>query len=156
MKLAVFIIFCTIGVLLGFYLIGMIRSISFFFKEKRRKIKEEKEVSRINYSTELLALLAQSINLEVAKLIQSYRSLDMLYKIENLDRDVKDISSRVYESIKLNTYSSNNMIFSTDYVMTYIIENTKALLLKEIMDMQKETKGNVYTLLNYEEKNIDE
>ena len=137
MKLTLFIITCVIGVLLGLYLIGMIRSISFFFKEKRLSIQEEKEAARVDYSRDLLTLLAQSINLEVKKLMQNYISLNIPYRIEDLDKDVENISTQVYNSIKLDIYRSYGLIFSSGYVMTYIVENTKTILLQEVMEQQK-------------------
>lgn len=137
MKLTLFIIACVIGVLLGLYLIGMIRSISFFFKEKRLSIQEEKEAARVDYSRDLLTLLAQSINLEVKKLMQNYISLNIPYRIEDLDKDVENISTQVYNSIKLDIYRSYGLIFSSGYVMTYIVENTKTILLQEVMEQQK-------------------
>lgn len=137
MKLTLFIIACVIGVLLGLYLIGMIRSISFFFKEKRLSIQEEKEAARVDYSRDLLTLLAQSITLEVKKLMQNYISLNIPYRIEDLDKDVENISTQVYNSIKLDIYRSYGLIFSSGYVMTYIVENTKTILLQEVMEQQK-------------------
>lgn len=137
MKLTLFIIACVIGFLLGLYLIGMIRSISFFFKEKRLSIQEEKEAARVDYSRDLLTLLAQSINLEVKKLMQNYISLNIPYRIEDLDKDVENISTQVYNSIKLDIYRSYGLIFSSGYVMTYIVENTKTILLQEVMEHQK-------------------
>ena len=137
MKLTLFIIACVIGVLLGLYLIGMIRSISFFFKEKRLSIQEEKEAARVDYSRDLLTLLAQSINLEVKKLMQNYISLNIPYRIEDLDKDVENISTQVYNSIKLDIYTSYGLIFSSGYIMTYIVENTKTILLQEVMEQQK-------------------
>lgn len=137
MKLTLFIIACVIGFLLGLYLIGMIRSISFFFKEKRMSIQEEKEAARVDYSRDLLTLLAQSINLEVKKLMQNYISLNIPYRIEDLDKDVENISTQVYNSIKLDIYRSYGLIFSSGYVMTYIVENTKTILLQEVMEQQK-------------------
>ena len=137
MKLTIFIIACVIGFLLGLYLIGMIRSISFFFKEKRLSIQEEKEAARVDYSRDLLTLLAQSINLEVKKLMQNYISLNIPYRIEDLDKDVENISTQVYNSIKLDIYRSYGLIFSSGYVMTYIVENTKTILLQEVMEQQK-------------------
>lgn len=137
MKLTLFIIACVIGFLLGLYLIGMIRSISFFFKEKRLSIQEEKEAARVDYSRDLLTLLAQSINLEVKKLMQNYISLNIPYRIEDLDKDVENISTQVYNSIKLDIYRSYGLIFSSGYVMTYIVENTKTILLQEVMEQQK-------------------
>lgn len=137
MKLTLFIIACVLGVLLGLYLIGMIRSISFFFKEKRLSIQEEKEAARVDYSRDLLTLLAQSINLEVKKLMQNYISLNIPYRIEDLDKDVENISTQVYNSIKLDIYRSYGLIFSSGYVMTYIVENTKTILLQEVMEQQK-------------------
>lgn len=137
MKLTIFIIICVIGVLLALYLIGMIRSISFFFKEKRLSIREEKEAARVDYSRDLLTLLAQSINLEVKKLMQNYISLNIPYRIEDLDKDVENISTQVYNSIKLDIYRSYGLIFSSGYVMTYIVENTKTILLQEVMEQQK-------------------
>ena len=137
MKLTLFIIACVIGVLLGLYLIGMIRSISFFFTEKRLSIQEEKEAARVDYSRDLLTLLAQSINLEVKKLMQNYISLNIPYRIEDLDKDVENISTQVYNSIKLDIYRSYGLIFSSGYIMTYIVENTKTILLQEVMEQQK-------------------
>lgn len=137
MKLTIFIIICVIGVLLALYLIGMIRSISFFFKEKRLSIREEKEATRVDYSRDFLTLLAQSINLEVKKLMQNYVSLNIPYRIEDLDKDVENISSQVYNSIKLDIYKSNGLVFSSAYIMTYIVENTKTILLQEVMEQQK-------------------
>ena len=137
MKLTLFIIACVIGFLLGLYLIGMIRSISFFFKEKRLSIREEKEAARVDYSRDLLTLLAQSINLEVKKLMQNYISLNIPYRIEDLDKDVENISTQVYNSIKLDIYRSYGLIFSSGYIMTYIVENTKTILLQEVMEQQK-------------------
>lgn len=137
MKLAIFIIFCVIGVLLALYLIGMIRSISFFFKEKRLSTQEEKEAVRVDYSRDFLTLLAQSINLEVKKLMQNYVSLNIPYRIEDLDKDVENISIQVYNSIKLDIYESNGLVFSSGYIMRYIVENTKTILLQELMEHQK-------------------
>lgn len=137
MKLTIFIIICVIGALLALYLIGMIRSISFFFKEKRLSIREEKEATRVDYSRDFLTLLAQSINLEVKKLMQNYVSLNIPYRIEDLDKDVENISSQVYNSIKLDIYKSNGLVFSSAYIMTYIVENTKTILLQELMEQQK-------------------
>lgn len=137
MKLTIFIIFSVIGVLLALYLIGMIRSISFFFKEKRLSTKEEKEAVRVDYSRDFLTLLAQSINLEVKKLMQNYVSLNIPYRIEDLDKDVENISIQVYNSIKLDIYESNGLVFSSGYIMRYIVENTKTILLQELMEHQK-------------------
>lgn len=137
MKLTIFIIFSVIGVLLLLYLIGMIRSISFFFKEKRLSTKEEKEAVRVDYSRDFLTLLAQSINLEVKKLMQNYVSLNIPYRIEDLDKDVENISIQVYNSIKLDIYESNGLVFSSGYIMRYIVENTKTILLQELMEHQK-------------------
>ena len=137
MKLTIFIIFCVIGVLLALYLIGMIRSISFFFKEKRLSTQEEKEAVRVDYSRDFLTLLAQSINLEVKKLMQNYVSLNIPYRIEDLDKDVENISIQVYNSIKLDIYESNGLVFSSGYIMRYIVENTKTILLQELMEHQK-------------------
>ena len=137
MKLTIFIINSAIGVLLLLYLIEMIRSISFFFKEKRLSTQEEKEAVRVDYSRDFLTLLAQSINLEVKKIMQNYVSLNIPYRIEDLDKDGENISIQVYNSINLDIYKSSGLVFSSGYVMTYIVENTKTILLQELMEHQK-------------------
>ena len=69
--------------------------------------------------------------------MQNYISLNIPYRIEDLDKDVENISTQVYNSIKLDIYRSYGLIFSSGYVMTYIVENTKTILLQEVMEQQK-------------------
>ena len=130
------------------YLCGMINSISLYFKDRKEITRESGEISRVNYTTDIMTLCLQLIQLESSKIMQSYVSLDIPYDITKLDEDVEDVSNKVYSALKKNIYSSKNIIITNEYLMSYIIENTKVILLEEFTTRQR--KVNQLTIDNEE------
>ena len=124
-------------IILILYLCGMFNSISLYFKDKKEVTKESGEISRISYTTDIMTLCLQLIQLESSKIMQSYISLDIPYDITKLDEDVEAVSSKVYSALKKNIYNSNNIIITNEYLMSYIVENAKVILLENFTSRQR-------------------
>ena len=75
--------------------------------------------------------------IEVLKEAHTFEALGIPYDVRRIDEDVDKISQKIYSSFKPYIYNSYCMILSPDYIMNYIVENTKMLLLVTISESKQ-------------------
>lgn len=90
---------------------------------------------------EIKSLIDKDIDLYVAKKIKQEVTLEKSYNPINIDKDIKEVSSKVFNNINtvvLVAFSENTSIYTTQYWLEYIIGKTEIVFLSAY----KALKGN--------------
>ncbi len=90
---------------------------------------------------EIKSLIDKDIDLYVAKKIKQEVTLEKSYNPINIDKDIKDVSTKVFNNINtvvLVAFSENSSIYNTQYWLEYIIGKTEIVFLSAY----KALKGN--------------
>lgn len=117
------------------YVNELISSIGNYFKTKSRYIEIDVTMNRTDFTKQLITLILEIISLEVANLIQSYVTIKKDYDFLKFDSDIDIISKTVFESIRPEIYAIDDSILTEEYLMKYIVQNTKVILLDSIGKM---------------------
>lgn len=150
------LIFIIIAILLCcimiWVLIYALYQIANFFKEKQKltiqtRNKTEYELLSLRTGTaynlaykiktteELLTFIENSIDIEVGLIIRNLQTLHQKYDVKNMDEDIKNISSRIFQSFHGSVYTSNEIVITEDYLMKYIVEFTTTDLIKSVSEL---------------------
>ena len=151
------IIFIVIIILIGLVLIGdFISSILELIKSITKKNtskanlydKKIEEIdhsianpdyrARLQYSTDTLNMIITCINIKVSNKIRAIRTLKTEYKILDLDNDIENIGNDVFKSFKEDFFDNEIILFSTEYLMSFIAENTAHILLDAVIEYNEE------------------
>lgn len=90
---------------------------------------------------EIKSLIDKDIDLYVAKKIKQEVTLEKSYNPINIDKDIKEVSTKVFNNINtvvLVAFSENTSIYTTQYWLEYIIGKTEIVFLSAY----KALKGN--------------
>ena len=90
---------------------------------------------------EIKSLIDKDIDLYVAKKIKQEVTLEKSYNPINIDKDIKEVSTKVLNNINtvvLVAFSENTSIYTTQYWLEYIIGKTEIVFLSAY----KALKGN--------------
>lgn len=90
---------------------------------------------------EIKLLIDKDIDLYVAKKIKQEVTLEKSYNPINIDKDIKDVSTKVFNNINtvvLVAFSENSAIYNTQYWLEYIVGKTEIVFLSAY----KALKGN--------------
>lgn len=90
---------------------------------------------------EIKSLIDKDIDLYVAKKIKQEVTLEKSYNPINIDKDIKEVSTKVFNNINtvvLVAFSENTSIYTNQYWLEYIIGKTEIVFLSAY----KALKGN--------------
>lgn len=129
----IFIAFCIIiiliPVLIIFYNIIQILRTRRQILEKDLYTNLKDQIETIN---DLLDLIDNQINVEIAHKLRSVYTLNERYNQLNMDKDCQEISTRVYESINKSLFVSIEKtmpVYNSDFWMYYITKKTTCSML---------------------------
>lgn len=121
----VFIIIACI--LTWIFLIYLINNTANFLDSKKEyfrvlALNEKKDdiVSRVNATAAFLKLLDTLIAIEIETLIDSLKLIKQPYNILRLDKDIKNISTKVFNSIKKELYNEDELCIASDFLLQFI------------------------------------
>lgn len=123
-----------IGVVVLFILVIFYQIIQ-ILRLKRESLRKDLYTNlkdQIETINDLLDLIDNQINVEIAHKLRSVYSLNERYNQLNMDKDCQEISIRVYESINKDLFVSieNTMpIYNSDFWMYYITKKTTCSML---------------------------
>lgn len=135
-------ILIIIGILLLF---DAIFSISNYFQraseekitERDINIKEinsnESVSSIVENSIAILNFIDQLIEYETSALFVSYSEIDSKYDIKKINTDMEQISTKIYDSLKKDIFTNNEIYLNPDYIMQYITDNVTIKLIDKAM-----------------------
>lgn len=135
MRLLLIILFTILGIIAAnfiYELISLLSSLKNFIKSKIEINDIRKMEKSIVLTENLNSFIMKSIEIEITKHMNSLLALDMDYDVLNLDKDVSNISTRVFNSIKKEFLNNKNIIFTSNFLMQNIIDMTRSFLLTAI------------------------
>lgn len=92
--------------------------------EKKRKDTGISLDQRILTTNNILRLINGLVDLEVTKKVSMMSLLRQRYNMLNMDTDIKQISTKVFLSVKNEIYSNEELILTTDFFLQYITSQT--------------------------------
>ena len=92
--------------------------------EKKRKDTGISLDQRILTTNNILRLINGLVDLEVTKKVSMMSLLRQRYNMLNMDTDIKQISTKVFLSVKNEIYSNEELILTTDFFLQYITTQT--------------------------------
>lgn len=144
MRIFYIILATIIGFILMCEIIKLIHDVSLFYIEKRNNIAFKNNMianeinntgtrlsigDRVEITASFLNLIDTLIDLDISsKLIYNAR-LKEEYKTFNLDKDIEEISARVFEAIKSGSFTNKDLLLSDDYCLDYINKRTTTKLI---------------------------
>lgn len=131
------VLFILIALYGAISLVKLIDKIANFFSEKTKNVIVDRNILNGECTVTLMNFIIEEIKLEVSKLFQGLSSINIQYDVLKLDEDVEHISTMVFESLKKDTLKINTSIINEEYIMKFIVDNTRLLMLFNIMEMKK-------------------
>lgn len=97
---------------------------------------QDKNISldEIEKTERIKDLIDSMIELEVYSALRVNISLNSKYDILKIDEDVQKIATNVYAGLN-NQISSSNLVFSTEYIMKYIISKSFNITLRTVIEI---------------------
>lgn len=139
------IVLIVLSFILFLYLLELIDSVSKYFRAKENKEKtliREKEdpnfpdpkldyLERLNATVTILNFINVLIDNEISRMLDTLARLHTKYEVRNLDNDTKKIAENVFNGfIKEDTFLSNRLVLTNEYIMMQITEETVTRLMK--------------------------
>ena len=118
MRLLLIILFTILGIIAAnfiYELISLLSSLKNFIKSKIEINDIRKMEKSIELTENLNSFIMKSVEIEITKHMNSLLALDMDYDVLNLDKDVSNISTRVFNSIKKEFLNNKNIIFTSNF-----------------------------------------
>ena len=123
------------------FVLFLIHKISQFMDSKKKYYnaisKKEKKsdyiVERVNSTASFLKLLDTLVTIEVDNVIIGCKLVKTPYKVLNLDRDVKQITTKVFESIKPELYSNTELCVNRDFLLSFITTQVSNKFIQSMM-----------------------
>lgn len=119
------------------FVLSLIDNISKYFKMRALKIAQEIDgnqsssiLEKLDFSLSIMDLIDRLINIEVEKKIASLNQLNMKYRVENFDIDIKEISDNVFKAIRPEVFKSPDMLIDSEYLMKTIVERSTYILIE--------------------------
>ena len=96
---------------------------------------------KMDNTERMLDLIDMLINQHIIVLFRNLASLRTEgYKINNLDKDVKDIASKVFECLNADELLNAEMMVNKDYILRYITQQTTMLILANARQFNDEIR----------------
>lgn len=95
---------------------------------------KEISIECIEKTERIKDLIDSMIELEVYSALRANISLNTKYEILKLDEDVQKISTNVFAGLN-KQISSSELVFSTDYIMKYIISKSFNMTLRTVIEI---------------------
>ena len=86
-------------------------------------------IQNIILTEKVKAILDEMIIAEVYSALRQYLSLNSKYPITNIDKDVKDVSNKVFNALNPKIYKSD-LLFNDTYILSYIVGQSFNIILK--------------------------
>lgn len=141
-------ILMAIGIfLLVFNLSNLITSISEYFHAKKEDLlKPEPRPDCsiddiINMNNFILDAISTVIHLEVYSKVRALRDLNTSYNILNLDKDIDEISTNVFNAFKEDMFKNEVSLFTPEYLFSYIAKTTTNVLLETTQKLNDEVRN---------------
>lgn len=141
-----FIIF-LFAILVG-NLLNLINSLKLFLDEKSKSIAFQysgKKIlpidEQIKCSDAILNDIDVMIEIECASILRTYIFLGKPYDILNLDKDAAKLSENVFKGIKKEVFKSTNLIYTDEYLIRYISNQSTLKLLERSRDIKITMNG---------------
>lgn len=144
-----FIILIIIGVILFIDIYTTIRS---YIKSKILKLNAEKNkilevpkktismTDKINTTLDIINLIIFLINYQISYKLKEYAELHKPYPILNADDDLLNILEEIQKALKIEIFTSDEILLSDEYLMKYITGQTTILWIRSIVDFNSEIK----------------
>ena len=129
----VFIIFGMAAVIYIIKLLGNIRSYivnksnSFYLNNQKIKSNGSATLSmpeRVELTNSVLDLVTFMINNEITSVFKQYITLNDLYNMTNMDKDIEYVASNVANGLQQEVFTDPNLILTKEYLMRYISKKT--------------------------------
>lgn len=93
---------------------------------------------RMRYSEDTLNMIIACIEIKVSNKLRTISALKTEYKLLDLDVDIKEIGDSVFNSFKKDFFNNDVILFSEDYIMSFIAENTARILLDNVISYNED------------------
>lgn len=134
-KQVIFVLACILMLYAFMYLGIMIKNIALYFMRKSELIKKENSnvftTRHIDYTNRIIEVINSIIVNEVVDFLKSLAVLKQKYNFINLDKDIGNISTVVYQAFKSNAYTSEYNILNEEYIMKYITNRVTLVLIEQ-------------------------
>lgn len=134
-KQVIFVLACILMLYAFMYLGIMIKNIALYFMRKSELIKKENSnvftTRHIDYTNRIIEVINSIIVNEVVDFLKSLAVLKQKYNFINLDKDISNISTVVYQAFKANAYTSEYNILNEEYIMKYITNRVTLVLIEQ-------------------------
>ena len=134
-KQVIFVLACILMLYAFMYLGIMIKNIALYFMRKSELIKKENSnvftTRHIDYTNRIIEVINSIIVNEVVDFLKSLAVLKQKYNFINLDKDISNISTVVYQAFKASAYTSEYNILNEEYIMKYITNRVTLVLIEQ-------------------------
>lgn len=134
-KQVIFVLVCILMLYAFMYLGIMIKNIALYFMRKSELIKKENSnvftTRHIDYTNRIIEVINSIIVNEVVDFLKSLAVLKQKYNFINLDKDIGNISTVVYQAFKASVYISEYNILNEEYIMKYITNRVTLVLIEQ-------------------------
>lgn len=134
-KQVIFVLACILMLYAFMYLGIMIKNIALYFMRKSELIKKENSnvftTRHIDYTNRIIEVINSIIVNEVVDFLKSLAVLKQKYNFINLDKDIGNISTVVYQAFKSSAYTSEYNILNEEYIMKYITNRVTLVLIEQ-------------------------
>lgn len=135
------------------YILGLMRNISLFFKEKRnyqfminQREKDSKShiniLDKVDATVGIINLCNLLIDNEVSKTMQACIRLNTKYDVTRLDHDVRIMATTVFESIRAEVFESPDLIITDKFLMQHITDEVMLKLMTAGQEWNTRLKQN--------------
>lgn len=90
-------------------------------------------IEDIEISERLKKLIDEMISVECYSALRQYITINSKYPITNIDTDISAVSTRVFNGLN-SKVSETTTVFSSEYLMNYIVGQTFNLILRIVTD----------------------
>lgn len=108
---------CVVIIIVTIYGVKIIMSII-------NKIEIDNEIKRVSYNNELLNSINHIIQLEIVNKVKLAYMLNEKYTVRNFDRDIEEISIKVFNAFKDDIFINDKNILKNNYIFHYIVNQT--------------------------------
>lgn len=138
------ILYSLLIIFLILFILCLIRvtiAVTELLNEKTIQLEKKMTDSQINTkeaisnSAGLMNLINLLVEIEINNSLKQQISLQEQYKVTNIDNDIRNISTKIYNAIKPNIYDDNNIAISSEYIMTHITDEVTLKLIKTVQEL---------------------
>ena len=136
--LVIFRYFCAFVFIVS--VVNVLKNITAYYEDKRKKVVREAERmvtslgTKIDVTNELMKLIDDLIMIEFGSLLHRFAIMNQQYPVNRTDNDVKAVATTVFEAIKGEYFTDDDLILTEDYLFRYITERSKTLILASVME----------------------